>query len=275
MKARWSQAPMLVGLLGGLILTALPVHAANHDQLLQLLERRSCRSCRLQDADLVHADLRDAQLEQAQLQRANLSRAQLDGANLRGANLTFSSLLGASLRGADLRGALLEGADLRRADLTGALLDAEALDRSHWQGAIGVSADSSSYAAMHNAGVDAALAGQFPEAEEAFNKALLKQPAAAVTWLARGLIRVELGRLEAGSQDLTYAAGLYERQGSPEVAGELRQAVIQLAQSRDPERPESGRGTGHGAGSALLQGVAGLVQALAPLAIKVFAPTPF
>ncbi len=268
MAARSLRAPALAAVVVGLLCGPLPARSANHDQLVKLLERRECRSCRLQDADLVHADLRDAQLEQAQLQRANLGRAQLDGANLRGSNLQFSSLLGASLRGADLRGALLEGADLRRADLTGALLDADALARSHWQGAIGVSVDASSYAALHNAGVTAALEGRFPEAEEAFNQALRKQPDAALTWLARGLTRVELGQREAARQDLAYAAGLYELEGRPEVAVELRRSAERLG--------EQTRGrSGNGAGTALLQGAAQLVQVLGPLALKFFAPTPF
>lgn len=264
----WSLAIRSWALAVALLPLALPVVAADQAQLMRLLEQRQCRSCRLQDADLVHADLRDAQLEQAQLQRANLGRAQLDGANLRGANLSFSSLLGASLRGADLRGARLEGADLRRADLSGAQLDADALALSHWKGAIGVSADSSSYAAMHNSGVEAALEGRFPEAEEAFNKALLKQPDAAITWLARGLTRVEQGNREGARQDLAYAASLYDQQGSPEVASQLRKGADQLAR-------ESGGRSGNGVGSALLQGAAGMFQTLAPLALKFFAPTPF
>lgn len=268
MATRSLRAPALAAVVAGLLGGPLPASAVNHDQLVKLLERRECRSCRLQDADLVHADLRDAQLEQAQLQRANLGRAQLDGANLRGSNLQFSSLLGASLRGADLRGALLEGADLRRADLTGALLDADALARSHWQGAIGVSVDASSYAALHNAGVTAALEGRFPEAEEAFNQALRKQPDAALTWLARGLTRIELGQREGASQDLAYAAGLYELEGRPEVAVELRRNAERLG---EPAKGPSG----NGAGSALLQGAAQLVQVLGPLALKFFVPAPF
>jgi tetratricopeptide (TPR) repeat protein len=252
----------------GLGLLAPAAWPASHGQLVQLLERRDCRGCRLQDADLVHADLRDAQLEQAQLQRANLSRARLDGANLRGANLSFSSLLGASLRGADLRGARLDGADLRRADLSGALLDANALARSHWQGAIGVSAEASSYAALHNAGVEAALAGRFPEAEEAFNQALLKQSDAAITWVARGLTRVEMGQRQAARQDLTHAASLYEQEGNTEVTSQLRASAERLGQEPAARR-------GNGMGTALLQGAAQVVQVLGPLALKFFVPTPF
>lgn len=254
--------------LGLLTLLGVAAGAAETRQLQQLLETRHCPRCRLADADLVLADLRDAQLEQAQLQRANLGRAQLDGANLRGANLSFTSLLGASLRGADLRGARLEGTDLRRADLSGALLDVDALAHSHWKGALGVAVAARSYAALHNAGVEAALEGRFPEAEASFNEALLRRPEAAITWVARGVVRVEQGNRDAARQDLLYAATLYERQGSPQEALELRKGAEQLL--KQPDEPG-----GNGMGSALLQGAAGLAKTLAPLAIRYFAPIPF
>ena len=53
---------------------------ARADDLIMLLEARSCPNCKLADADLVHADLRDADLKGAHLQRANLSNAP-DGAD--------------------------------------------------------------------------------------------------------------------------------------------------------------------------------------------------
>ncbi len=241
--------------------------AGNQEHILRLMETKTCPSCRLQDADLVYADLRDAQLSKAQLQRANLSRAQLDGADLRGSNLSFTSLTGASLRGADLRGAQLEGADLREADLSGAKLDNEALARSHWRGATGVSAEVSSYPAMHNAGVEASQQGRFPEAEEYFNKALLKQPDAALTWLARGITRAEQAKRELAAQDFTYAATLYEQQGQKETAEQLRKGAAELA--KDPQKK------GNGAGSAFLQGAISIFQQLAPLALKFLGPVAF
>ena len=61
--------------------------SAHADDLIVLLEARSCPSCELADADLVHADLSNADLKAADLQRANLSRARLDGADLRDADL--------------------------------------------------------------------------------------------------------------------------------------------------------------------------------------------
>jgi tetratricopeptide (TPR) repeat protein len=246
-----------------------PAGAVNNDQLMQLLTHKTCQGCKLQDADLVHADLRDAQLQRAQLQRANLGRAQLDGANLSGADLSFSSLLGASLRGANLRGTKLEGTDLRDADLSGAQLDTNALATSHWKGAIGVGVELSSYAALHNAGVEAALEGRLPEAEKYFNQALLKQPDAAITWLARGITRVEQAKREEGVQDFIYAASLYERQGAPETALELRREAEQL--NKGAKKPAGGNGMG----GTLLQGAAGLFQVLAPLAAKALIPLPF
>jgi len=264
----WRAAPSL-GLLLGLVLGLGPARAASNEQLIWLLAHRACQGCKLQDADLVHADLRDAQLQRAQLQRANLGRARLDGANLSGADLSFSSLLGASLRGANLRGTRLEGTDLRDADLSGAQLDTNALARSHWKGAVGVGAELSSYAALHNAGVEAALEGRLPEAENYFNQALLKQPDAAITWLARGITRLEQAKRQEGVQDFTFAASLYERQGAPETASELRREVEQL--NRGEKKPKGGNGVG----GTLLQGAAGLLQVLAPLAAKALIPLPF
>ena len=42
---------------------------AQADDLILLLQQRSCPNCRLADVDLVHADLRDADLQRVQLQR--------------------------------------------------------------------------------------------------------------------------------------------------------------------------------------------------------------
>ena len=238
------------------------------DDLLRVLGDKSCNGCKLQDADLVFADLRDAQLQKAQLQRANLSRSRLDGADLRGANLNQTTMVGASLRGADLRGAQLSGADLRESDLSGALFDHEALASTHWKGAAGVTVEASSYAAMHNAGVEAAQQGHHPEAEDFFNKALSKKPDAAVTWLARGITRSEQAQLELAQQDLLYAAQLFEAEGDSKLAGEIRQAVTRQQKAAKGQ-------TGNGWGSQFLGGAAGMLQQLAPLAVKYFAPIPF
>ena len=47
---------------------------AGPDAVLQLLDKKSCRGCNLQGADLVYAELQSAQLPKAKLQGANLGR---------------------------------------------------------------------------------------------------------------------------------------------------------------------------------------------------------
>ena len=81
------------------LLLSSPV-MAQADDLILLLQQRSCPNCRLADVDLVYADLRDANLQRVQLQRASLGQARLDGADLSGADLSFTSMRGASLMGA-------------------------------------------------------------------------------------------------------------------------------------------------------------------------------
>jgi tetratricopeptide (TPR) repeat protein len=249
-------------------LAPLAARAANTDQLMKLLAQGSCPNCKLQDADLVHATLRDANLSGAQLQRANLSGAQLDGAQLKGADLSFTSLQGASLRGADLRGARLEGTDLRESDLSGAILDPGALSRSHWAHARGLDNSSLSYADLHNAGVEASLTGNAPEAESLFGEALRQRPDAALTWLARGMSRKEQGKNDQAVKDFRYASELFAQQGDVETAKQLSEAVLAL------EKPAKSPRSGNGAGGKMLSGAAGLFQALAPLAIK-FLPMAF
>ncbi len=183
----------------------------------------------------MHAQLADADLSGARLQRANLSQAKLDGARLSGADLSFTSLRGASLRGADLRGARLEGTDLRQTDLSGAQLSPGALSRAHWQGARGVDQGLLSFGELHNAGVEAAQKGRFPEAEQWFSAAIRREPAAGVSWLARGITRSQMGRRQEASNDFAYAASLYEAAGDDDQAAQLRQAAEQAKAA--PDRP--------------------------------------
>lgn len=245
----------------------LPVRAgANGADLLRLLEQRRCRGCQLPDADLVHADLRDAELSGANLQRANLGQAQLDGANLSGADLRFTSLQGASLRGANLRGARLEGTDLRQSDLSGAQLDAGALRASYWQRARGLAPEVLSYPELHNAGVEEALAGRQPQAEQLFSEAIRRQPEAAISWVARGITRNEQGNRQLAARDFAYAASLYEQGGEANQAKALREAARAL------ETPASKPAGGNGIGGAMLSGAAGVFQNLAPLALKFLMP---
>ncbi len=257
----------VVGLAMGQVVPS--AHAASTEHLMRLLQSRSCRDCRLQDADLVHADLRDADLRGASLQRANLGQARLDGAQLEGADLSFTSLQGASLRGADLRGARLEGTDLRHSDLSGAQLDPGALSRTHWQQAVGLDPAQLSYPDLHNAGVEAAMVGRYPEAERLFGDALRQQPEAAISWVARGISRGEQGKNDLAANDFTYAATLYERGGETALALELREAASKL------NKPSGKPRGGNGVGSQLMSGALGAVQFLAPLAAKAFLPVGF
>ena len=168
--------PLILALIAGCFGVPSPAVAEDEMDLIKLLSSRQCQDCQLSDVDLTHADLRDADLQGAQLQRANLSQAKLDGADLSGSDLSFTSLQGASLRGTNLRNSRLIGADLRLTDLTGALLDPNALNQSHWDGARGVTKGARSHAILHNAGVDAALAGQWTKAEQLFNAAIETNP---------------------------------------------------------------------------------------------------
>ena len=249
-----------------LVLFGAPL-SARADDLIVLLQERSCPNCKLTDADLVHADLRDAELTSADLKRSNLSRARLDGADLRDADLRFSSLQGASLRGADMRGAQLDGTDLRQADLSGTLFNAGALERSHWLGAVGINRGLRSPASLHNAGVDEANAGRWPQAERLFGEAIQADPDQAMSWIARGISRGEQGDEAKAAQDLLHAADLLDRQGALEQSEQIRQAVAKL-QTDEGEGSKSGNGLG----SALLGGALSTLSALAPLALKTLIP---
>ena len=241
--------------------------SARADDLIMLLEARACPNCTLADADLVHADLRDANLNAADLRRANLSRARLDGADLRNADLRFSNLKGASLRGTDLRGAWLDGTDLRQADLSGALINPGALDRSHWLGAMGINQGLRSPASLHNAGVDEANAGRWPQAEHLFGEAIQADPEQAMSWVARGLSRGQQGDEAKAAQDLLHAADLLDRQGAPKQGDQIRQTIARLQADEGNDSK-----SGNGLGSTLLGGALSTMSALAPLALKALVP---
>ena len=251
------------------LLMPVPGRASSDGDLIRLLNQRNCPRCKLQDADLVHADLRDADLRGAKLQRANLGQAKLDGASLQGADLRFTSLQGASLRGADLRGANLEGTDLRQSDLSGAQLDPGGLARSHWQDARGVAPTVLSYPELHNAGVTAALEGRHPQAEQLFSEAIRLQPEAAISWVARGLSRNEQGKTELAAADLNYAAVLYGKAGEEAQAKQLTEVATALL------KPGKKANQGSGMGAQMLSGAASFASAVAPLAMKFLLPLAF
>ena len=260
--------PLALALSATYFLVAGPAIASDEEPLIRLLESRKCPSCRLQDVDLTHADLRDADLKGAHLQRANLSQAKLDGADLSGSDLSFTSLQGASLRGADLRNSRLIGTDLRRTDLTGALLDSKALDQTHWNGARGVTRGARSHAGLHNAGVDAAHAGRWREAEELFDAAITANPKEPLSWVARGLSRGEQGKDDLASRDLAYAGQLFADEGDTVKADQLKEASQRIYEI--PDQPDTP--SGNGIGSSLLRGTLSAAQALAPIALKALMP---
>ena len=260
--------PQMFALVAGCLGITCTAIAADQQDLIQLLDSRQCRACQLSDVDLTHANLRNADLQRARLQRANLSQARLDGADLNGSDLSFTSFQGASLRGADLRNSRLMGTDLRRADLTGALLDQNALDQSHWNGARGVSPGARSHAALHNAGVEAAQAGRWDEAERLFNAAIEAEPKEPLSWIARGLSRGEQGKDGLASRDFAYAGELFAEQGDMIRADQLIKASENTYNIPDePDVP-----TGNGIGTALISGALSTAQALAPIVLKALMP---
>jgi hypothetical protein len=87
--------------------------------------------------------------------------------------------------------------------------------------------------------------------------------------VARGISRSEQGKNELAGNDFAYAATLYEREGNIDQANQLRKAATAMGTSTKK------RNEGNGIGGQLLTGAAGLIQAIAPLAIKAFVPVGF
>ena len=251
------------------LLSMTITQAKASNELIRVLQERSCSGCRLADADLVHADLRDADLSEAKLMRANLGQAQLDGANLSGADLSFTSLRGASLRGANLTGTLLYGTDLRDADLTGAQLEPSALDEAHWQGARGITDGIRSHAALHNAGVEAFQAGRWSAAEKLFSDAISRQPEEPLSWVARGISRGEQAKDDIAAADFRYAAVIYEKNGQANWATQLRKAAESIS---GRHLKEQSPGEGKGLGIQLLNSTVAGLRMLAPIATKALIP---
>ena len=172
------------------------------------------------------------------------------------------------MRGSDLRNSKLIGTDLRRTDLSGALLDPMALDQSHWDGARGVNQGARSHAGLHNAGVDAAQAERWREAEELFNAAIKAKPEEPLSWVARGLSRGEQGKDELASRDYAYASQLFAEQGDNVKADQLLEASRLVYNiDNEPDAP-----SGNGIGSTLISGALSTAQTLAPIALKALLP---
>ena len=248
------------------VLLVVP-HHARADDLIVLLQFRSCSNCNLSDVNLVHADLRNAGLKGANLLGANLGRTRLDRADLRDADLRFSSLHGASLRSADLRGAQLDGADLRKADLSGCQINPGSLERSHWHGSIGIDQGLLRSSSLHNAGVDEAEAGRWPQAEHLFGQAIQANPEQPMSWIARGLSRGHQGDVSQAAQDILHGAYLLDREGALEQSEQLRHFVRKIQLTKQVHHK-----SGNGVGSSLLGGTISTLEALAPLALKTLIP---
>ena len=161
----------------------------------------------------------------------------------------------------------MNGTDLRQADLSGTLISPGALERSHWLGAVGINQGMLSAASLHNAGVDEANAGRWPQAERLFGEAIQADPDQAMSWIARGLSRGEQGNESKAAQDLLYAADLLEQHGAQEQSELVRQAVSKW-QTNEAGTEKSGNGMG----SALLGGALSTLSALAPIALKTLVP---
>ena len=250
------------------LLLATPL-TARADDLIVLLQQGSCPDCGLADVDLVHADLRDADLSNAKLMRANLSQAELDGADLSGADLSFTNLRGASLRGADLTGSRLYGTDLRDADLSEALLSPRALEKTYWRNAQGISVGSRSHAALHNAGVAAFEVERWSEAEQLFSTAILNAPTKPLSWVARGITRIQQGKNELAALDFNQAASIYQKNGQNSWSNQLTEAAQYVLQDNKEAQTKK---DSNGLGSKIIRGTISSIKILAPLAAKVMLP---
>ena len=169
--------------------------------------------------------------------------------------------------GADLRGAQLDGTDLRKADLSGCKINPGSLDRSHWRGSIGISQGLLSSSSLHNAGVDEAEAGRWPQAEHLFGEAIQADPEQPMSWIARGLSRLHQGDVAHAEQDILHGAYLLDRQGAPYQSEQLRQALSKLQVNKQAHSK-----LGNGVGSFLLGGTISTLEAIAPLALKTLIP---
>jgi len=256
----------LLGSLGIATLASLTMlnMDAGANELIQLLNTNQCPKCMLDHADLTQSHLQGTNLKGAQLRSANLSGAMLDDADLSDTDLSFSSLNGASLRRANLTGAKLYGSDIRGADLTGAKFDLLSLEEAHWSGARGVNSDWLSYSALYGAGQLSFDNKRYLEAEQWFSLAIERIPSAAISWMARGFVRLESGKSELAKQDFVYASNLYKQSGEKNVSSQLSNLIKQIDATEIPVKG------GNGAGIKILGGVMSAFKAIAPLALKVF-----
>lgn len=229
------------------ILTAIclgrPAIAENLAHTQQLLSTRECLGCELSDAGLVMASLQNAKLSEANLSRANLSRAMLNGADLSGADLSGASLFGANLTGANLAGANLAGADLRQAYLVGVDFTGAQLDGAYLQGAIGAPATIFNLEEVHNWGVVAAQRKNYKQAIDYFSQAIALDPEFAPSYLARSVVRAEMGNALASLEDARAASELFAAQKNVEG---FETAELLIARIEAFEEARQGGGSENG-----------------------------
>ena len=147
------------------------------------------------------------------------------------------------------------------------MINPGALERSHWLGAVGINQGLRSPASLHNAGVDEANAGRWPQAERMFGEAIQADPEQAMSWVARGLSRGQQGDEAEAAQDLLHAADLLDLQNATEQSKQIRQAVAKLKSDED-----NGSKSGNGLGSTELGKIVSTLSSLAPLALKTLVP---
>lgn len=215
------------------------LQAENLTHLNQLLSTKQCQLCDLSGAGLVMADLSGASLIGANLAGANLSQANLTGADLRGANLSGASLYGANLTGANLSSAMLNGTDLRDAYLMNANLTGTDLEQAYLQGARGVSHSSGTPELFYGWGLIETKEGNYQEAIEHHNKALILDPEYAPAYLARGYALLRLGNEQGAILNAKMASQLYEKQENlqgKETADNFAKNIETVIEARKKDR---------------------------------------
>ena len=97
--------------------------------------------------------------------------------------------------------------------------------------------------------------------------AITANPDEALSWVARGLCRIELGRSDLATRDLNYAENLYRKLGDFIKAEQLELAS---EQSHDLQaEPHKG---GNNIGTTILSGAISILKALGPIAIRALSP---
>ena len=207
--------------------------AENLEHVNRALSTKSCIKCNLSNAGLVFAKLSGADLKNSNLREANLSRADLSFANLQNTDFRGASLLGANLNGADLRGANLSsvdlsgvnfananlqganltGSDLRRAYFGGANITGTNFTNTFLRGAIGIPVGTVKAEEYYSWAIDEDRRGNFRQAIEYFNNAVIVEPRFAIAYMGRAISLRQLGDINSAIADAERASALFEAQG--------------------------------------------------------------